>query len=77
MKKLSSLAISKAIQAWSTPETSGIVINEKLCTAFAEILDDILSKPWLGNATTKELLDELQARADVHGYANYKTVGDD
>lgn len=35
--------------------------------------DEIWSQPWLGNATTKELLDELTARAEVGGYATYKT----
>lgn len=33
-----------------------------LAEAFAEILDEVWSKPWLGNATTEELLDELQVR---------------
>jgi hypothetical protein len=69
-KKLSTLSIEKAAQAWCTPETSSIEMNEKLAYAFAEILDEIWSKPWLGNATTKELLDEIAARVDL----DYKTV---
>lgn len=31
--------------------------------------------PKLGLATTGELLAELTARAEVHGYAKYRTVG--
>jgi hypothetical protein len=38
--------------------------------AAAEVL---LAQPNLGLATTAELLTELQARAEVGGYANYKT----
>lgn len=32
------------------------------------------SKPWLGNATTRELLDELRARIEVDGKLDYRTV---
>lgn len=56
------LSIEKAAQAWCTPETSHIVMDEKLAYAFAEIIEDIWTKPWLGNATTNELLEELDAR---------------
>jgi len=31
-------------------------------------------EPWLGCATTGELLDELRARAEVDGSIDYKTV---
>lgn len=37
-------------------------------------VEEISNQPWLGNATTKEMLEELMARAEVHGYANYRTV---
>ena len=67
----SELSLGKAAQAWCMPYTSNKVMDEELATAFAEILDDIWSKPWLGNATTKELLDEIAARC---GDLNYKTV---
>jgi hypothetical protein len=46
-----------------------------LAEAFAEILDDAWSKPWLGNASTGELLDELKARAEVDGTLGYSTTG--
>ena len=70
MKKLSDLSLRKAAQAWCTPETSSKEMDTELAAAFAEILDEIWSKPWLGNATTKELLDEISARVDL----DYKTV---
>lgn len=66
----SELAIQKAAQAWCKPITSNKVMDVELAYAFAEILDEIWSKPWLGNATTKELLNEISARIDL----DYKTV---
>lgn len=71
--KPSKLSIEKAAQAWCTPETSHIEMDSTLAMAFAEILDDIWSKPWLGNATTEELLDEVKARVDL----KYKTTQDE
>jgi hypothetical protein len=43
-----------------------------LTIAFAEILDEIWSQAWLGNATTGELLDEIKARVNC----DYKTTGE-
>jgi hypothetical protein len=74
MSNYTTLAREKAAQAWCTPKTSHIEMIPELAEAFALILDDIWSKPWLGNATTLELLNELKARAEIHGYANYKTT---
>ena len=65
----------RAAQAWCTPLTSHIEMDSVLAEAFASIIEDIWSRAWLGNATTSELLTELQARAEVAGYASYKTVG--
>lgn len=70
----SSSAREKAAQAWSKTTTQHIEMDPALAEAFAEILDEIWSQPWLGNATTIEMLMELQARAEIHGYAGYKTV---
>ena len=69
-KKLSGLAIQRAAQAWCTKKTSHKEMDSDLAVAFAEIIDEIWSQPWLGNATTGEILDELRARVDV----DYKTV---
>lgn len=70
----SSLSRERAAQAWCTEETKDIPMDTELAEAFAGILDEIWSKPWLGNATTAELLNELQVRAEINGYANYRTV---
>ena len=71
------LSRQKAAQAWCKESTSAIEMDVVLAEAFAEILDEIWSKPWLGNATTGELLNELRVRAEVGGYADYKTVGEE
>lgn len=70
----SSLARQHVALAWCQPTTCHTEMDVDLAEAFAEILDEIWSKPWLGNATTKELLEELQVRAEVGGYADYRTV---
>jgi hypothetical protein len=67
---VSTLALEKAAQAWCRPQTGHIVMDVVLATAFAEILDEVWTKPWLGNATTKELLDEIAARSDL----SYRTI---
>ena len=72
--KPTNLSLQKAAQAWCKETTKHKVMDPDLAEAFAEILDEIWSKPWLGNATTAELLTELQTRAEIHGYANYRTV---
>ncbi len=73
-KKPSEYALQKAASAWTQPTTSSKTMDTELAMEFAKILDEVLSKPWFGNATTKELLDELSARAEIGGYANYSTV---
>jgi cobalamin-dependent methionine synthase I len=69
-----SLAREKAAQAWCKETTSHKEMNAELAEAFAEILDEIWRQPWLGNATTGEMLEELKIRAEIHGYINYRTV---
>ena len=71
------IARYKAAQAWCKPNTEHFAMQPELAEVFAEILDEILSQAWLGNASTAELLSELQTRAEIHGYANYKTVAGD
>lgn len=71
----SSLSLHKAASAWGQTETSGIEMDPRLAYAFAIILDEAWStKPWLGNATTKELLEELEARCSHNGGLSYRTV---
>lgn len=76
MRTVSVLALEKAAQAWCTERTKNIEMNSNLATAFAMILDEVWSKPWLGNATTEELIQEIRARI---GYAGlqYRTVETD
>ena len=86
IKKPSELSLGKAAQAWCTEKTSSKVMDEEIAFAFAQILDEVLHKPWLGNATTAEMLDELDARninAKKHTAKlrkimrlDYKTVGE-
>lgn len=68
------LSREKAAQAWCTPETEKLTMIPELTEAFAAILNDVWSKPWLGNATTAELIDELRARCEVNGTLQYRTV---
>lgn len=67
-------AVQKAAQAWCTPSTEKIVMIPELAEAFAEILDEIWSKPWIGNATTRELLKEIETRIEIDGNLDYRTV---
>jgi predicted transcriptional regulator len=64
------LSMQKAAEAWCKDSTKHIEMDVVLAEAFAEILDEIWSKPWLGNATTGEMLDEIKARVDT----TYRTV---
>uniref|UniRef100_A0A6M3JR52 Uncharacterized protein n=1 Tax=viral metagenome TaxID=1070528 RepID=A0A6M3JR52_9ZZZZ len=70
------LARGRAAQAWCTSKTSKKVMDVELAEAFANILNEVWSKPWLGNATTEELIDELRARCEINGTLSYKTVGE-
>lgn len=70
----SELARERAARAWCTFETRDIQKDTRLAEAFANILDEIGSKPWLGNATTEELLNELRARCELNGTLYYKTA---
>ena len=68
------LALEKAAQAWCTPNTKKIIMQPELAKAFAEILDEIWHQPWLGNATTRELILEIKTRIEIDGKLDYKTV---
>jgi len=69
------LARETVAKAWCKPTTEHIVMQPELAEEFAIILDEVWSKPWLGNATTGELLDEIRTRIEVDGMLDYKTVG--
>ena len=71
------LAMERAEQAWCTPETEKITMIPELAEAFAVILNEVWGQPWLGNATTAQLIDELRARCEINGTLDYKTVGEE
>ena len=75
MRKLSVLSIEKAAQAWQGEKTSKTEMDIDLALEFARILDEVWSKPWLGNATTEELIQEIRARIGEGGL-RYKTTGE-
>ena len=70
------LAREKAAQAWCKESTKNIVMIPELAEAFAEIINEIHSQAWLGNATTGELLNELTCRIKNDKLFNYKTADD-
>ena len=72
-KEISTFARHKAAQAWCTSKTEKLDMIPDLAEAFAAILDELLSEPWLGNATTGELLEELKARIYLDGKLDYRT----
>lgn len=71
------LSREKAVQAWGTPKNCDKPIDIDLAESFAEILNGIWSKPWLGNATTDELLSEIRARIEMDGKLYYRTSDDE
>ena len=70
----SEYAQQKAAQLWCKPSTSHIEMNNVLCEAIAEEIEYLTSIPWLGNATTRQLLDEVRARIETDGMMDYRTV---
>lgn len=70
--KIGDFAREKAAQAWCKEKTKDKVMDVDLCEAFAEIVEEISSQAWLGNATTGELLDEVKARVNLGYRTNEK-----
>ncbi len=66
--RVGAMATGLAAQAF---QSVGRNVDSELLFAFAQILQRELTRPWLGNATTGELIDELRARSDL----GYRTVG--
>ena len=61
-------------RGWTHPATESRVMDAELAEAIVAEVWDMLYPPNLGCATTAELLAELVARAEVGGYAGYRTV---
>ncbi|MCK4258067.1 MAG: hypothetical protein KAX49_03765 [Halanaerobiales bacterium] len=72
--KASKLAMQTAVRAWCEPSTENIVMIPELAEEFAIILDNIWDKPWLGNGTNRELIEEITTRLEIDGKLDYKTV---
>ena len=68
-------ARQKAAQCWCDPETGMIEMDSRLAEAFAKRLVVEMYESRLGCATTAEMLTELAARAEMGGYAEYRTIG--
>jgi hypothetical protein len=70
----SSFAREIASRAWGTEKTSKMVFDVDLAEAFADIIDELTNKPWLGNATNKDIIEELSARVTIGSInPDYKT----
>jgi len=67
VKMASSLARGRAAQAWCQPSTEKLEMIPELAEAFAEILDEVWSKPWLGNATNLQLKERGRENNEVVG----------
>jgi len=55
-------------------DKGGVFESDKLEEAGNDFLKKY-DRPWLGLATTGELLKELTARAEINGYSEYRTFG--
>lgn len=69
----SEFARQRAAQAWCTPTTGNITMVPELAFAFADILEEEWQQPRLGNATTRELIEEIRVRIEIDGNLDYKT----
>lgn len=72
---LSGLALQLALQACYRRYGNDSAPDDALVIEIARVIQEVMSRPWLGMATTGELLTELRVRAEVGGYLEYKTVG--
>jgi hypothetical protein len=61
-------------RGWCHPLNSTKIMDSDLAEAIAKEVWNLLNPPNLGCATTKELLAELTARAEVTGAIYYRTV---
>ena len=61
----SPLTVALATSAWQKEKTSHIEMDTVLCEEFIKILYEEIKKPNLGNATTLELIEELDARIQL------------
>ncbi len=67
-------ARTEACKAWTLPQTEKKDMDVDLAEAFAMILMGHMYTPHLGCATTRQLLAELKARAELGQTLDYSTV---
>lgn len=69
-------AVGAASACWHNLAGAGVFQEDKALWVVDGLLQVIHDKaePNLGLATTAQLLNELRARAEIGGYANYRTV---
>jgi hypothetical protein len=73
-------AVGAASACWDNLEGAGVFESEKAKDIGEELMGWV-NRPRLGCATTRELIAELEARADVaatvgESWPDYRTVGD-
>lgn len=72
-------ALGAASVSWE--ETPKGIFDSDRCAQLGEELTRIVmqysTKPWLGLATTRELLEEIKVRIEVHWNLDYRTVDGD
>ena len=61
-------------RGWCHPNTEDRTMDADLASAIADEVWKADTTPNLGCATTKQLLDELMARAEVDGTMDYRMV---
>lgn len=66
-------ARQEVAKAWCGEKTSNKTMDADLAEEFAKILVVHMYEPYLGCATTGDLIEELKARSDL----DYKTIGHD
>lgn len=74
-------AVGAASMCWETPEGAGIFDSTRASAIVDAIYERATTRreaePYLGLATTEQLLDELRARIEVSGLLQYRTVDSD
>lgn len=69
-------ARQKAAQAWCGETTKGKTMDVELAEEFARILVIPMFEPKLGCATTRDLIEEVEARIEMDGKLDYMPIDD-
>ena len=74
MKEATIASRERAARIWCEETTRDIEMDSILCEEIAKVLDEYSLRPQLGCATTKELLNEIEARIEMDGQLYYRTI---